>query len=71
MEIETVEDLSNKIADWISCYGACKSTDPDGCEHSEKAIACCRVGFMNHMKDRIREAVKNDELLTQLENKQP
>lgn len=63
MQIETVEDLANTIADWIGCYGACKSTDPNECEHSEKRIACCRVGFMIEMEERIRQAVKNDEFI--------
>lgn len=61
MEIETVEDLSNWIADKLGVYGACKSEDPDGCEASEKSYFCCRVGFMMAMEERIRQAVENDK----------
>jgi len=59
--VETPEDLANIIADWIGCYGACKSTDPDGCE--AKDINCCRVGFMLIFPDRIRQSVENEKLL--------
>jgi len=63
MEIETVEDLSSRIANLIGCYGACKSTGTEGCEYSENNITCCRVGFMMEMPDRIRQAVKNNEII--------
>lgn len=59
--VETVEDLANTVADWIGCYGACKSTNPDGCEAKE--LNCCRVGFMMEFPDRIRKAVENEKLL--------
>ena len=62
MDIETVEDLTNKIADWIGCYGTCKANGlGDGCEFSESKINCCRVGFNMEMGDRIRQAVENDK----------
>ncbi len=63
MQIETVEDLVNKLADMIGVYGACKSQDPDGCIHSENNICCCRVSFSHQMEERIREAVENDKKL--------
>jgi len=66
MDIETVEDLSNKIADWIGCYGACKSENREGCEFSEKKIDCCRVGFVMAMNERIVNAVENDKKLNTL-----
>lgn len=61
MEIETVEDLANKICDWIGIYGACKNNTDDGCEYSETKIMCCRVGFMMILTERIRNSVANDE----------
>lgn len=61
MEIETVEDLANQIADWIGVYGCCKDPTGDGCERED--ITCCRVGFMIRMEDRIRDAVENDKKL--------
>lgn len=65
MEIETVPDLANKIADWLGVYGACKEGDKyePCCEKSEKDIFCCRVGFCMHMEERIREAVGNENKL--------
>lgn len=67
MEIETVEDLCNWIADKMGVYGTCKAAAK--CENCEaKEITCCRVGFMMEMPDRIREAVKNDEIIKNSQN---
>jgi|GEM_PF-1912604 hypothetical protein len=67
MEIETVSDLANVIADWIGVYGACKDEGKsDGCEFSEKKVACCRVGFTMHLEERIREAVENDKKIEEM-----
>lgn len=64
MEIETVEDLSNQIANWLGVYGACKSTDKDGCNiPCRDGKFCCRVGFMIMMEERMRQAVENDKKL--------
>ena len=69
MEIETVDDLADKICDWIGCYGGCKhSEDGDGCE--DKNLFCCRIGAMLWLPDRITNAVKNTEKLEKL-NFQP
>lgn len=66
MEIETVADLADRIADWIGVYGACKDEgNGDGCEFSEKKVACCRVGFTMHLEERIRQAVENDKKIEQ------
>jgi hypothetical protein len=71
MEIETVSDLTNVIADWIGVYGACKCEGKeDGCEFSEKAVNCCRVGFAIHLEDRIRNAVENDKKIKEMNLKQ-
>lgn len=63
MVIETTDDLCNQLADWIGVYGACKSECADGCENDNPL--CCRVGFMINIKDRMVEAVKNDEKIEQ------
>jgi hypothetical protein len=63
MEIETVEDLANEIANWIGCYGCCKSAEEGKDECEDKSINCCRVGFMMVMPDRIRKAVENENKL--------
>lgn len=63
MNIETVSDLAEKIADWIGIYGGCKSTGDEGCEWDAKKPFCCRQGFVDHMEERIRQAVDNDNKL--------
>lgn len=68
MELETVDDLANKICDWVGCYGACKHTiDGDGCE--DENPFCCRIGAMLTLPDRIRKAVDNDILLNRIDQK--
>lgn len=67
MEIETVDDLVEQIADWIGVYGGCKAAEKglDECEESTKNVFCCRFGFTVHMKDRILKAVENTKILEQ------
>lgn len=60
MEIETVEDLCNQIADWLGVYGCCKAAQA-GQDCYNKNPRCCRVGFMMEMPDRIRAAVENEK----------
>lgn len=62
MNIETVEDLANQVADWIGCYGCCKNAEL-GIDCEEKSDTCCRMGFMMVFPDRIRLAVENDKKL--------
>ncbi len=65
MEIETVEDLCNELANLIGCYGTCKAAAKgEDCE--ETSPVCCRMGFMMVMPDRIREAVDNERKLESL-----
>ncbi len=40
MNIETIDDIIEDIADKLGVYGACKSTDPDGCDNENPC--CCR-----------------------------
>lgn len=64
MTIETTEELSEQIADWIGIYGACKSDDPEGCPNDNPL--CCRVEFVRHIQERMIRAVENDKKLQAL-----
>ena len=61
MNIETIDDIIDDIADRLGVYGACKSDDPDGCDNDD--LCCCRVGFSMVMKERIYKAIKMEEIL--------
>lgn len=65
MNIETVEDLAESMADWLGLFGGCKNRheDDDNCTYKESKPFCCRQGFCGAMEDRIREAVKNSDKL--------
>lgn len=67
MEIETVDDLCNTLADMLGCYGCCKAAEK-GEDCDNKKLTCCRIGFMLVMPDRIRTAVENDKKLDTLFN---
>lgn len=71
MEIETVTDLAEQIADWVGIYGCCKSTGEEGCEWDEKKPFCCRQGFVMDMEERIRKSVENETKLESVDLKQP
>jgi len=61
MIIETLDDVLDEIANMLDCYGACKHDGSgDGCEHSDNKL-CCRVGFMIEYKERIRQAITNEQ----------
>lgn len=62
MNIETVDELCEQLADLIGVYGCCKAAVKDAdCENENPC--CCRTGFMMVMPDRIREAVANEQKL--------
>lgn len=61
MNIETIDDIIEDIADKLGVYGACKSTDPDGCDNDNDL--CCRCGFSMALKDRIYAALENENKL--------
>lgn len=64
MNIETVEDLCENLADLIGVYGCCKAAvNGDDCENEN--VCCCRTGFMMVIPDRIRAAVENEKKLEQ------
>jgi len=68
MQIETVTDLAEQIADWIGVYGGCKNlcAEDDNCTYDKFANPmCCRIGFVGAMEERIREAVENEKKLDQ------
>lgn len=66
MNLETVEELAEQIADWCGVYGSCHSDGEKGCRFTEKNPACCRVGFTDEIEKRIRESVKNDKRLQKI-----
>ena len=65
MNIETTEDLTEQIADWLGVYGGCKniSSDDDLCTYDRNKPFCCRQGFVGAIKERMIEAVENDKKL--------
>lgn len=65
MEIETVPQLSGKIADMLGIYSPCSSK---GKKCKIRSTTCCRPMFVIHMSNRIYEAVENERLIAQ-ENK--
>lgn len=74
MNIETVDELCEHLANLIGVYGACKhSNDTEIIDGEERRVnecdqendCCCRTGFMLVMPDRIRQAVENDKKLEQ------
>jgi hypothetical protein len=71
MNIETVDELVDQLADWMGIYGGCKNPHDDTscetkCEFDPKRPFCCRNGFASAMEDRIRNAVSNEEKLSKL-----
>lgn len=66
MFIETTEELAEKIADWLGIYGGCKGNGDDGCTYDKNKPFCCRVGFTGAMKERMTEAVENDNKIDKL-----
>lgn len=65
MNIETVEDLAEKMADWLGIYGGCKNIheNDDNCTYDKCKPFCCRQGFVGAMEERIRESVENEKKL--------
>ena len=65
MEIETVEELAEQIADWLGVFGGCKniSSDDENCTYDKWKPFCCRVGFIGAISERMREAVANEKKL--------
>ncbi len=69
MEIETVTDLAEQLADWFGIYGGCKNDglDEDKCTYNKNKPFCCRQGFVGALEERIREAVENENKFKQLD----
>lgn len=61
MEIETIDDVIDMLADKLGVYGACKSESDDGCDCDN--LMCCRVGFAMVIKDKIYTAIENENKL--------
>lgn len=71
MNIETVDELADQIADWMGIYGGCRNITEhdDKCTYNKEKPFCCRVGFVGAIAERMREAVENEKKLEQLELK--
>ncbi len=67
MNIETIDDLCNDLADKLGVYGCCKSQVENDGKCTNDDPLCCRTGFMIVMRDRIINAVENERKLNQLE----
>lgn len=67
MEIETVDDLCEYLADLVGVYGGCKHAANGKDECNEKLITCCRIGFVTEIKERIWKAVENEKLLSAMD----
>lgn len=65
MNIETVDDLADAVADMIGCYGCCPAAEK-GEDCNDSRFNCCRIGFMMVFPDRIRAAVENEKKLEEL-----
>lgn len=67
MNIETTEELAEKLADWFGLYGGCKSTDENGapgeCLFKADKPFCCRQGFCGAIQQRMIASVQNDNKL--------
>lgn len=61
MNIETVHDLAEHIADIADVYGSCQVQAEGG---NDCRLGVCRVCFVPEMEDRIRAAVENDRKLS-------
>lgn len=68
MTVETVEDLAETLADWMGVFGCCKNvkTNDDLCTFDPEKPTCCRVGLVQHLKERIVQAVENERRLAEL-----
>lgn len=71
MNIETTEELAEKLADWLGIYDGCKNktSDDDLCTYDKSKPFCCRQGFVEAMKERMTEAVDNEKKLETLKLK--
>lgn len=64
MDIETVDEIVEQIADWCGIYGNCRQDDGTGSvKCTELDVTCCRLNFVMEMPDRIRRAVDNEKFL--------
>lgn len=72
MELETPEELAEKIADWLGIYGGCKNVGihDDKCEYTgPERPFCCRNAFVPDLTDRIIQSVNNLKIINNAEPK--
>jgi hypothetical protein len=61
MNVETPEELAERVADWLGIYGCC---DQEKCKDDS---TCCRTQFVPDFADRVRDAVHNEAVLQTVE----
>jgi len=63
VELETVEELAEDIADLVGIYGCL----PDDTGFSDHPQDCkCRICFVSNMTERIKQAVQHDIFLANM-----
>jgi hypothetical protein len=67
MEIETVNDFCEHLADLVGVYGGCKHAEKGDGDCPEKLITCCRIGFVTEISERIWKAVENEKMLSAMD----
>lgn len=63
MNIETIDDILDELADKMGVYGCCKAASEGKDECEDKNPCCCRVGFMMEYGNRISNAFVNEQKL--------
>lgn len=71
MNIETIEDIIEDLADKFDIYGQCSCITDEGFQNPpsgncRKTLICCRVNFAVTIKDRIYKAIENEKILNQI-----
>lgn len=62
MNIETLDEIINELADKAGVYGCCKNAENNE-DCTETNPCCCRIGFTLVYEERIRKAIENEEKL--------
>lgn len=61
MAYESLDDVIEEIANALSIYGGCDDNGLDGCTKCDDK--CCRSYFVSRLKERILDAVRNDNAI--------
>lgn len=67
MQIETLSEIIEELADKLYIYGDCRSQSEEviaeKCNNDSVGIYCCRKIFESEMEERILEAIKNEKAI--------